>query len=63
MSAGQSLNALTARILTDIAPVLKADSPDIVLVHGDTTNHLRDDAGGVLRTDRRRPCGGRIADW
>jgi len=36
MRKGQSLSNITARIITDIEPVLEAASPDIVLVHGDT---------------------------
>lgn len=36
MKAGQSLNDLTARILTELKPVLLEFKPDVVLVHGDT---------------------------
>ena len=36
MSGGQSLNDLTARILTDTKVILKTFCPDVVLVHGDT---------------------------
>lgn len=36
MKPGQSLNQVTARILTEIKPVLEAYKPDVVLVHGDT---------------------------
>ena len=36
MKPGQSLNQVTARILTEIKPVLVSFKPDIVLVHGDT---------------------------
>lgn len=36
MKAGQTLNDVTARILTEIKPVLQEFKPDVVLVHGDT---------------------------
>ena len=36
MKAGQTLNDVTARILTEIKPVLQEYKPDVVLVHGDT---------------------------
>jgi UDP-N-acetylglucosamine 2-epimerase (non-hydrolysing) len=36
MKAGQTLNEVTARILTELKPVLKEFKPDVVLVHGDT---------------------------
>lgn len=37
MKPKQSLNELTARIVTGMAPVLEEFSPDLVLVHGDTS--------------------------
>jgi len=37
MKANQTLNGLSANILSEIDPVLVAVNPDIVLVHGDTT--------------------------
>lgn len=40
MRPGQSLHGLTARVLEGMAPVLEAEKPDIVLVHGDTTTTL-----------------------
>lgn len=40
MRPGQSLHGLTARILTGLEPVLAAEAPDVVLVHGDTTTTL-----------------------
>lgn len=40
MSPGQSLHEVTSRILTGLAPVLDAEKPDIVLVHGDTATTL-----------------------
>lgn len=40
MRPGQTLSALTARILEALEPVLKAETPDRVLVQGDTTTTL-----------------------
>ncbi len=37
MQSGQSLHDITARVLQGLSPVLKSESPDLVLVHGDTT--------------------------
>ena len=37
MTAGQSLTEITTRVLTGMEPVLAAQRPDVVLVHGDTT--------------------------
>ena len=37
MHSGQTLNSLAARLLTDLDPVLAEQSPDWVLVQGDTT--------------------------
>ncbi len=36
MKSGQTLNAITARILLELKPVLQEFKPDVVLVHGDT---------------------------
>ena len=36
MTAGQTLNEVTARILLELKPVLEEFKPDVVLVHGDT---------------------------
>lgn len=36
MKAGQTLNDITSRILTELKPVLQDFKPDVVLVHGDT---------------------------
>jgi UDP-N-acetylglucosamine 2-epimerase (non-hydrolysing) len=38
MQPGQDLNSLSARLFAQLAPVLKAERPDRVLVHGDTTS-------------------------
>lgn len=40
MEREQSLDALTAACLTALGPVLDRESPDLVLVHGDTTTAL-----------------------
>ena len=40
MTAGQELAELSANILNKITPVLRDVSPDLVLVHGDTTTTL-----------------------
>ena len=37
MQAGQTLFDITTRILQNLKPVLEAEKPDLVLVHGDTT--------------------------
>jgi UDP-N-acetylglucosamine 2-epimerase (non-hydrolysing) len=37
MSPGQSLTEITCRVLQGLDPVLKVETPDILLVHGDTT--------------------------
>lgn len=40
MKPGQDLYGLTGSILTGLKPVLQAQAPDLVLVHGDTTTTL-----------------------
>ena len=40
MTPGQSLHALTARVLVGMQGVLERHQPDVVLVHGDTTTTL-----------------------
>lgn len=37
MAQGQSLTDVTCRVLQGLAPILKDESPDLLLVHGDTT--------------------------
>ncbi len=44
MSPGQSLTEITCRVLEGLEPVLKAETPDLLLVHGDTTTTF---AGGL----------------
>ena len=40
MKSGQSLTALSSRILVGMEDILKIFTPDIVLVHGDTSTTL-----------------------
>ena len=40
MRAGQGLTALTARLVTGLAPVMEEAKPDVVLVQGDTSTAL-----------------------
>ena len=40
MQPGQTLSDLTARVLTQLTPVLQEMKPDLVLVHGDTTTTM-----------------------
>ncbi|MGE5583152.1 MAG: non-hydrolyzing UDP-N-acetylglucosamine 2-epimerase, partial [Bacillota bacterium] len=37
MSPSQSLTEITCRVLQGLSPILEAEAPDILLVHGDTT--------------------------
>lgn len=54
MAPDQPLNALTARILERLDPVLKEEQPDFVLVQGDTTTTM---AGALACFHRRIPSG------
>ncbi len=54
MRPGQSLPDLTARILTDVSRVLESESPDAVLVQGDTTTVM---ATALACFYRRIPVG------
>ena len=40
MKEKQSLTSITTAVLTKLEPVLKAEKPDLVLVHGDTTTSV-----------------------
>ncbi|HAS74361.1 MAG TPA: UDP-N-acetylglucosamine 2-epimerase (non-hydrolyzing) [Clostridiales bacterium UBA8960] len=40
MKTGQTLSEITSRVLLSVEDVLKAEKPDLVLVHGDTTTTL-----------------------
>lgn len=40
MTPSQSLTAVTVKVLERLEPVLKAESPDLILVHGDTTTTM-----------------------
>ncbi|MGF1446556.1 MAG: non-hydrolyzing UDP-N-acetylglucosamine 2-epimerase [Pikeienuella sp.] len=54
MRPGQSLNALVARAIAALDPVLEAEMPDRVLVHGDTSTAL---AAALAAFHRRIPVG------
>ena len=54
MEPGQSLDRLTARLLTGIGEVLDAERPDRVLVQGDTATAM---AGALAAYYRRIPVG------
>src|SRR5436190_15480134 len=54
MQPGQTLSQVTARILAQVEPVLSAERPDIVLVHGDTTTTL---CGALAAFYQRIPVG------
>lgn len=40
MSTDQTLSSLTAKIITELSPVLDIEKPNVVIVHGDTTTTL-----------------------
>lgn len=40
MTANQTLSEVTARVITELQPVLAEVNPDLVLVHGDTTTTM-----------------------
>src|SRR5438445_9445788 len=54
ISAGQSLADLTTRVLSGVHEVLDRYTPDIMLVHGDTTTTL---AASLAAFYRRVPVG------
>jgi UDP-N-acetylglucosamine 2-epimerase (non-hydrolysing) len=54
MRPGQTLGALTARILAALDDVLQAEQPDMVIVQGDTTSTL---AGALAAFYHRLPIG------
>lgn len=54
MAAGQTLSDLTARTLTALDPVIAAETPDCILVHGDTTTAM---AAAIAAFHRRVPIG------
>ncbi len=54
MEPGQTLDALTARLLTGIGGVLDSEQPDRVLVHGDTATAM---VGALAAYYRRIPVG------
>lgn len=52
MQPGQTLNQLLARLIAAIDPVLELETPDLVMVQGDTTSAL---AGALAAFHRRIP--------
>lgn len=54
MEPGQGLNKLAAKAIAALDPVLEAERPDRVLVHGDTTTAL---AAGIAAFHRGIPVG------
>ncbi|AHE97835.1 non-hydrolyzing UDP-N-acetylglucosamine 2-epimerase [Thioalkalivibrio paradoxus] len=54
MQPGQDLTDITANVLHGLRPVLAAERPDLVLVHGDTTTTL---AGALAAYYQRIPVG------
>lgn len=54
MKSGQSLTAITARVLEGLDQVLAEEVPDLVLVHGDTTTTF---AAGLAAFYRKIPVG------
>jgi UDP-N-acetylglucosamine 2-epimerase (non-hydrolysing) len=52
MTPGQSLSAITARVLTALDPILVQERPSVVVVQGDTTTTL---AGGLAAFHRHIP--------
>src|ERR1043166_1132359 len=54
MAPGQTLNAVTSKMIAALDPVLEEVAPDMVLVHGDTSTAM---AGAVAAFHRRIPIG------
>lgn len=54
MQSGQTLSDITSRVLDGLGGVLRAEKPDIVLVHGDTTTTF---AGALAAFYERIPVG------
>lgn len=54
MKSGQTLSDITSRVLSGLGDVLKAEKPDLVLVHGDTTTTF---AGALSAFYNRIPVG------
>lgn len=52
MQPGQSLHDLSARILVGLTPLMQAEQPDVVIVHGDTTTTF---AGALAASYLRLP--------
>jgi UDP-N-acetylglucosamine 2-epimerase (non-hydrolysing) len=54
MAPGQTLNSVASKMMAALDPVLEAEAPDMVLVHGDTSTAM---AAGVAAFHRRIPIG------
>jgi UDP-N-acetylglucosamine 2-epimerase (non-hydrolysing) len=54
LQTGQSLNALVGRMIAALDPILEKETPDLVLVQGDTSTAL---AGALAAFHRRIPVG------
>lgn len=54
LQSGQSLNVLSGRMIAALDPILERESPDLVLVQGDTTTAL---VGALAAFHRRIPVG------
>ncbi|MGQ9779460.1 MAG: non-hydrolyzing UDP-N-acetylglucosamine 2-epimerase [Bacillota bacterium] len=54
MRPGQTLTEITCRVLTGLEEVIRAEQPDLVLIHGDTTTTF---AAGLAAFYHRLPVG------
>lgn len=54
MKHGQTLEDITAAVLQGLAPIMEAEKPDLVLVHGDTTTTM---AASLSAYYHHIPCG------
>ena len=61
MEPGQTLNGVCSRVLARLDAVLAEESPDAILVQGDTTTALAGAMAALQSPHSRRPCRGRPA--
>lgn len=61
MKSGQDLYDITSRVLLELRSVLIEAKPDVVLVHGDTTDFYGRIACSILCSNTGLPCGGWFA--